>query len=144
MCRYSENQRTWVRISAGQRPLQLALASNWGAAACALLGAGPAPAALAAIADAGPPALPLFTDFLLAPGRLPLAAADWARVPSPCHGAERALPTALACSSAQAAQRALRLPPADSDRVRLRTAALCLSRVGLPSAVAALILAHCI
>ena len=59
-----------------------------------------------------PSALPLFCDLLLAPGRLPLATADWALVPSPCPGIERALPSALACGTDQAVQVVQRLPAA--------------------------------
>ena len=126
-------------------PLQLALTHSHThthtAAARALLAAGPAAAVLSALAAAGAFALALFPDFLSAPGRLPLAAAHWALVPSPCPGIQRALPAALACDTAQAAQVVRRLPPAEA--ACLRCAALCLHRRGLTSEVAALILAHC-
>ncbi len=82
----------------------------------------------------------LFVDFLLIPGRLPLDAAHWALVPAPCMGIGSALPTALACSPAQAAQVVRRLPPADA--ARLRTTALCLGRSILPGLVAGYVLAR--
>ena len=107
------------------------------------MGTGPAAAVLATLAAAGAPALPLFPDFLLAPGRLPLASTDWSLVPSPCPGIEPVLPAALACGRNQVAQVLRcrrRLQPAEA--ARLRTAALCLSRVGLPGAVVALIVAY--
>ena len=77
---------------------------------------------------------------MLAPGRLPLSAADWALVPPTCLGIERALPAALACSPRQAAQVVRRVYHARSRR--LRAAALCLSRRGLPGHLAARILAQ--
>ena len=101
----------------GDTPLQLALNEGRAPMARALLSAGPAAAVLAALAAANADvldALPLFCDFLLAPGRLPLAAADWALVPLPYPGIERALPAALACGADQAAQ-----------VVRRRAAAAC-------------------
>ena len=107
----------------GQTPLQLALLNGHMAAARALLGAGPASSVLTALAAAGDPALPLFPDFLLTDGRLPLAAPDWALVPSPCPGLGRVLPAVLDCSPDQAAHLLQRLPAA--ERARLRTAALC-------------------
>ena len=100
-------------------PLQLALRGGHVSAARALLGAGSATAVLATLATAGTCALTLFPDFLLAPGRLPLAAADWVLVPSPCPGIERAL------TASQAAQLVRRLQPANA--ARLRNAALCLA-----------------
>ena len=124
----------------GRTPLRTALAAGQLAAARALC-AGPAAAALAALATAGQAALPLFTDFLLAPGRLPLCSFAWELVPSPCPGVGRALPAAFACSPAQAAQVVRRLPPA--DKARLRAAALLLSLgCQLPFDVVARIVAH--
>lgn len=127
-----------------QRPqgsLQIALLANH-APAARPLSAGPAAAVLAALLAAGAFAVPLFPDAVLAPGRLPLTADNWALVPSPCPGIERALPAALACSPGQAAQAVQRLPPA--EKARLRRSALCLSRHGVPGHVAALILARCV
>ena len=124
----------------GRTQLQIALDEGRTSTVRALLSAGPAASVLAALAAAHALALQLFPDFLLAPGRLPVAAADWAQVPSPCPGIERALPTALACGPDQAAQAVRRLPPAESER--LRTAALCLGRHGLPGFLAALIVAR--
>ena len=57
---------------------------------------------------------------------VPLTAAQWQRVPSPCPALGRALPAVLARSEAEAAQLVARLPPADA--VRLRLAALSLHR----------------
>ena len=125
----------------GFSPLRIAFDHGHVSVARAVLGTGPAAAALAALAAGGETALPPFADSLLAPSRLPLTAANWALLPSPCPGIERALPAALACSPDQAAQVARRLPPA--DRVRVRTAAVCLSRCcGLPRELTALILAQ--
>ncbi len=132
-------------IGGSRTPLQHAFNGFNGShieVARALLGAGPADEVLFALAASGAEALPLFLDFLLAPGRLPLAPAHWVLIPSPCPGIERALPPALACGSLQAAQVVQRMAPADV--ARLRTAALCLCRHGLPGDVAAPILAHCI
>ena len=140
--------------SKGHTPLQLALARRNNGTVGALLGTGDASAVLRAVSSAvggvqhgrdagqaGPEAPTfLFADFLLAPGRMPLAAADWALVPSPCPGIGRALPAALACSPAQAAQVVRRLRGA--EKARLRTAALCLGRCILPGPVAALVLAR--
>ena len=126
----------------GMTPLDLALSESCMRAARALLGAGPAPAVLASLAAAGQAARPLFADFLRAPGRLPLAADDWALVPSPCRGIKRALPATLASSPAEAAQVVQRLRVGET--ARLHTAALCLGRMGMPGAVAALVLARCI
>ena len=59
---------------------------------------------------------------------LPLTAAQWALVPViRLPGLGRALPAALASSVDQARQVVRRLPPDDTQR--LRTAALCLSRL---------------
>ena len=63
-------------------------------------------------------------------------------MPTPCLDIARVLPVALACSPNQAAQVVRRLLPA--DRARLRAAAVCLSRCGLPVGVAALVLARCV
>ena len=126
----------------GRTPLQLALDEGHTSTAFVLLGTGPAAAVLAALAAAGAPALALFPDFLLALGRLPLPAADWVLVPSPCPGIERALPAALACSAHQAAQVVRRLQPAEAARLRL--AALCLHHYGLPGFVVALIVSRCV
>ena len=98
--------------------------------------------ALAAVDEDALDTLSLFCSFLLAPGRLPLTVADWALVPLPCPGIERALPAALACGPDQAAQVVQRLPPAVA--ARLRISALCLGHHGVPGAVAALILACCV
>ena len=135
-------QAASAATASGHLPLQFALSQGHTSTVRALLGAGPPTALLAALAAAGAAALPLFPDFLLAPGRLPLAAADWALVPSPCPGIERALPAALACGPDQAAQVVRRLPPAEA--ARLRTTALCLGRHGVPGFVVALILARCV
>ncbi len=124
---------------ANETPLELALARNRASASRALLGAGPPQFVLAALA-AHNPDHSLFVDFLLTPGRLPLDAAHWALVPVPCTGIGSALPTALACSPAQAAQVVRRLSPADT--ARLRTAALCLGRCSLPAPVPGHILAR--
>ncbi|KAI7844109.1 hypothetical protein COHA_002248 [Chlorella ohadii] len=120
-------------------PLELALSFEHPATARVLLGAGPPELVLAALA-AHNPDHSLFADCLLAPGRMPLEAAHWALVPSPCIGIGRALPTALACSPAQAALLVRHLPAADA--ARLRTAALCLGRSSLPGALAGHILAR--
>ena len=131
----------------GHTPLQLTLGVGHTATARVLLSAGPAAAVLAALAAAAAvqgsaTALPLFSDFLLAPGRLPLAAADWALVPLPCPDIECALPAALACRGRdQAAQVVRRLPPAMT--ASLRTSALCLGRHRMPGDVAPLIVARC-
>ena len=129
-----------VKTADGAIPLQLACRAGHASTACALLGACPAAVVLACLAF-DPSALPLFPDFLLAPARLPLAACLWVLVPTPCPGIERALSAALACDPAQAAQVVRRLQPAAA--ARLRTAAVCLRRHGLPGAVAALIVARC-
>ena len=110
--------------------------------ACELLSAGPTPAVLANLASISGAGALVLHDFLLAPGVLPLATTYWALVLSPCPGIERVLPAALACGLDQAAQVVRRLQPAEA--ARLRTAALCLWRSGLPGAVAADILARCI
>ncbi len=123
----------------GWLPLHFALMSDNTSTARALLGVGPPELVLTALA-ARIRYCSLFADFLLAPGRLPLDAASWALVPVPCVGIDRALPIALACSPAQAAQLVRRLPPADA--ARLRTAALCLGRSSLPGPVAGHILAR--
>ena len=129
-------------IRPGGAPLQLACRQGHTFTAHALLGAGPAAAVLAALAAAGAVGLSLFPDSLLAPGRLPLAAADWVLVPSPCPGIERALPTALAYGPEQAAQVVQRLPPAKA--ASLCTAALCLGRHGLPGCLTVLVMARCV
>ena len=131
----------------GGTPLQIALLHGHTSSARVLLSAGPAAAVLSALAaaaaaPAGADATSLFLDFLLAPGRLPLTAANWALVPLLCPDIERALPTALACGPDQAAQVVHRLPPAEA--ARLRAAALCLGRHGVQGSLAALILARCL
>ena len=150
-------QAAAVAAASGGTPLQIALAQRHYAIASCLLGAGDATAVLRLLSDAAqgaaqvvnwagdpPPGLPthLYADFLLAPGRLPLAAAGWALVPAPCPGIERALPAAAACSADQAQQVVQRLPPA--AKARLRAAALCLGRCPLPVGVRALILARAV
>lgn len=130
----------WAIKEDSHTPLQAALRANRISTARALLGASPAAEVLAALQAAGPPALPLFADFLLSPGRLPLGAAGWAFVPSPCPGIERTLPAAMARSVDQAAQVVQHLEAADA--ARLRTAALCLWRLDLPSAVVETILVN--
>jgi hypothetical protein len=71
--------------------------------------------------------------------RLPLSAAEWNRVPSPCPGLGRGLPAALQHSQEQARQLLRCLPAAEADR--LRAAALALvraqrrNRVSLPAPV---------
>ena len=116
-----------ARDSEGDTPLIWALTGWPGCTAAArrLAAAMPAHAALAALATAGTLALPLLADCVAA--HLPLSDAQWALVPAPCPGLGRALPAALECSAAQAAQVARRLPAADARR--LRTFALCLARV---------------
>ena len=135
-------QAATVANAWGSTPLQIALDEGRTAAARALLSASPAASVLAALAAADALALQLFPDFLLAPGRLPLAPADWALVLLPCPGIEHALPAALACGPDQAAQVVRRLPPAEA--ARLRTTALCLGRHGVLGFVAAHILAGCV
>ena len=138
-------QAATVATPDGDTPLQLALGADSTSTARALLGVGPAAAVLAFLAAANEDALdtlPLFCDFLLAPGHLPFPATDWALVPLPCPGIERALPAALASGPDQASQVVRRLHPAEV--ARLRAAALCLGSYGLPGAVAAAILTCCI
>jgi hypothetical protein len=60
-----------------------------------------------------PQALPLFADSVIA--RLPLAADEWALVPTPCPGLGRALPAALAHSAIQASTLVQHLPAADAN-----------------------------
>ena len=97
------------------------------------------PAALAALAAAGAPALPLFADCVAA--HLALTGAEWQLVPAACHGLG-VLPAALERSAAQAAQA---VPAADT--LRLRSAALCVLRaqratgVELPAEVAGRLMA---
>lgn len=129
---------TAASLFSGRTALQLALANGHTAAARPLLSAGSAAALLAVIASDGTPAL--FADFLLAAGRLALSAADWELIPSPCPGLGAALHAALACSAEQASQLVRRLPA--EERARLRVAALCLCRRGLPRFEAALVLVH--
>lgn len=115
--------------------LMIALDSGITAAAEFLLGAGPADAALAQLAqlyaqEGEPRQLShrLFASFAasrLADG--PLTEAQWAQLPRPCAGIGRALAAALACSPQQAQQVVRRLPPGDAER--LRCAALCLARM---------------
>lgn len=129
----------------GSSPMELALLTGRAAAPRALLGAGPAAAVLAALIDAryvrGRLVRYLYPEFLLTPGRLPLGPADWALIPTtPCSGMQRVLPAALACSPDQAAQVVRRFWP--ETKACLRTGALCLARVGLLGAMAALILAR--
>ena len=80
--------------------------------------------------------------FLLAPGRLPLPPTHWDLVPVPCPDIKLALAAALAHGVDQAAQIARRLQPA--EKARLRAAALCLRRHGVPRDAAAPILARCL
>lgn len=116
---------TATAISFERSPLQLALMERHISTARCFLSAGPKPAVLAALAAAGPPALPLFADFVIA--RCPLSEEEWAAVPTPCPNLGHALPVALDHSPAQAACLVARLPTADVQR--LRTAALCLARM---------------
>jgi ankyrin repeat protein len=136
-----------VADAEGRMPLQLALrtgkqAPHLDAARC-LLAAGPATTVLALLSAAGPPALALFADFVIA--RPPLSGEEWALVPAPCPGLGRALPAALPHSPEQARQLVLHLPPPDVQR--LRTSALALHRAhkrwrcSLPMAVVWRILA---
>ena len=73
------------------------------------------------------------TDEALAPlyvllaARQPLTPAQWAQVPWPCPGLGTALPAVLARSEDEARQLVAHLPHA--DKLRLRTAALCIARV---------------
>ena len=112
-------------------------------AARLLLPASPLQAALAALALAGSGALPLFAD--LAACR-PLSAAQWQRVPPACPALGSALPAVLQRSEAEAGLLVHRMK--ETERCRLRTAALCLARAGrragaaLPAAVAGSILAQ--
>ncbi|EFN59561.1 expressed protein [Chlorella variabilis] len=112
-------------------------------AARCLLAAGPALPILSSLAAAGPAALPLYADFVIA--RLPLSGQDWALVPAPCPGLCGVLPAALAHSPEQARQLVRHLPPPYVQR--LRTAALALHRAqkelgtSLPPPIVGLILA---
>lgn len=108
-------------------PLHLAIALHrrQPGVARALLAAGPAHAVLTSLLAAGREALPLFADLvMLHPALKP---SEWRRLPTPCPGLGRALPAVLQHSRAQAARLVAHLP--EEDRLRLRTAALCLARV---------------
>ena len=90
----------------------------------ALLPFGDAAAVLRALKGGGPQLAPLFADYVLA--RLPLNPTIWGMLPSECPGLGRALPAAMQHPLEQAASLVRHLPAA--DRLRLRTAALCLAR----------------
>ena len=92
-----------------------------------LLAAMPTNAALEELINYGTPVTrQLFPGFIAS--RLPLTAVQWMFIPiGPLPGLGRALPAALASSADQARQVVRRLPAADAQR--LRTAALCLSRL---------------
>lgn len=77
---------------------------------------------LAILRQGGERALPLYP---LLVARLPLTAAQWAGVPSPCPILGVVLPAVLQRSEAEAAQLVRCLPPADQQR--LRTLTLCLA-----------------
>ena len=66
--------------------------------------------------------LPLFPHIVACHA---LTEAEWQLVPSPCPGLAAALPAVYRRSAAEAALLVAHLPPA--DRLRLRTAALCLT-----------------
>ncbi len=116
----------------GHPRCRVAIGMQHDEAACCLLCAGPAAAALDAIQAGGNLAQHLFADFVAA--RCPLSKGHWAKVPSSCPGIGQALPVAFAHSPQQASQMVRRLPC--SDVARLRTFALCLARLqhrlGLP------------
>jgi hypothetical protein len=114
-----------VRSASGRLPLDLALMGRHSDAARCLLVAGPSAQVLTTVARNGRAALPYLTDCVIQ--RLPLSEAEWMFVPEPCPGLGRALPAALAHSSAQAGRVVERLPRADARR--LHTFALCLARV---------------
>jgi ankyrin repeat protein len=126
--------------SDGRVPLQHALRCGCAAVARLLLAAGPASDVLRHLAEAGDVGLELFADFVATPDRLPLTAADWDLVPTPCPGIERCLAAAYGSGTAQAAHVVRRMQPADA--ARLRCAALCLHH-HVPPEVAALILMRC-
>jgi len=102
--------------AAGLSPLECALGglaqgrSGCEAVARCLAAVTPAHAALAALASAGAPALPLIADCVAA--HLPLSNAGWQLVPAPCPGLGRSFPAALDFSAAQAAQMVPHLTPA--------------------------------
>ena len=143
-----------VADAQGRTPLQRGLAKSdaWFGEANhlevlrVLVAAAPSPATLAAIAERGGPAGPLFADFIIAAP--PLTAEQWACVPAVCSHLGRALPAALAHSHQQACQLVRRLPPADA--IRMRTFALALARlqrrlrVALPGEVAGKLLGLCL
>jgi len=68
-------------------------------------------------------ASPLYHAFV---ARQALTPAEWAQVPSPLPGLSTSLPAVLARSTGEAALLVQRLPPADSERLRM--GALCLAR----------------
>lgn len=107
-------------------PLHLAIARHRSqpAVARALLAVGPLDAVLTTLQAAGQYMMPLFADLVIL--RPPLGPSEWRQVPMPCPGLGRALPAALAHSPVQAACLVAHLP--EADRLRLRTAALCLAR----------------
>lgn len=96
-------------------------------------------------AAAGSGAQPLYADLV---AFQPLSASQWERVPEPCGGLARALPTVLARSDGEAGRLVRRLSAADRERLRL--AALCLARaqrlsnVMLPAPAMRSILGQCL
>ena len=64
--------------------------------------------------------------YVLLAARQPLMPAQWAQVPWPCPGLGATLPAVLARSEDEARQLVAHLPYA--DKLRLRTAALCVKR----------------
>jgi ankyrin repeat protein len=113
-----------VATLTGETPLALALRQQHAQSAQLLLGHGSTPEVLAALAAAPPGMRHLCADAVAA--RLPLNAAEWALVPSPCPGLGCALPSALQHSPKQARQLVQHLPAADAERVQV--AALALGR----------------
>ena len=86
-------------------------------------------AALAALTAAGEVAVALFADVAC---QRPLSNADWQLVPTPWAGLDAALP-AVACRSRAEAGQVVRLL-LQTERQRLRTSVLCLSRF-LPACI---------
>jgi len=120
-----------LKNSEGNTPLELALRpsgnNNSVQVASILLQAGPSPLPptdklLHQMAGMGERGIPLY-PLLIA--RQPLAAAEWALVPAPCPGLGAALPAVLARSAVEAGLLVGHLPI--DERLRLRTAALCLA-----------------
>ncbi len=122
-----------ARDADGETPLAVAVREHYAATALALIREAPLPPAgevLEALDWVVAPPCLQSTMWDLYPALAAnhrLTAAEWARVPSPCHSIGPALPAVLERSPAEAALLVQRLP--QSERQRLRTAALCLARV---------------